>query len=268
MGFRLLRLFLVVSLSVSFAAGCPSKKGDDDDTADGDADADADSDGDTDSDADSDADGDADADADGDADCPSNDPCDVYAQCGCADGENCSYNGSDKQCIPAGTGQQDDACSDTTDCDIGLTCLSDLTCAQYCNDAQGVRCPGGSQCTIALGDPDNPEQELARVCATPSNCDPIAQTGCDAAGNACYIVNPQDGTTDCAPEGEAAVGDACVHTNDCAAGATCIGFQGGDGSHCVAHCDADAQTSTCADGTTCQRLVNGQALGVCVPAQG
>ena len=253
---QLLRLFLVLALMAPAVAACGDD--DDDDTVAGDGDADSDSDG----DADGDGDADADADADGDADCVA-DPCDVYDQCGCDAGQNCTFNGADKQCVPAATGQQDEACSDQGLCDIGFACLSDNTCAQYCDSTH--RCAGGANCSIALGDPANPDGDpLATVCATPSNCDALAGTGCEDP-NACYISNPTDGTTDCAPAGDTAAGEVCVHTNDCAPGATCIGLQGQDTLHCLAHCDATADPTTCAEGSTCQALVNGEPLGICIP---
>ena len=80
------------------------------------------------------------------------------------------------------------------------------------------------------------------------------------------MTDPSDGTTDCAPEGDTAVGGECVNTNNCVAGATCIGFQGQEGSTCVPHCDSTADPDACAEGTHCQATPT-EPLGLCVPNQ-
>ena len=140
---RFLRFFLVLALTAPAVAAC----GDDDDDdsgpdGDADVDADGDGDGDGDGDVDADADGDGDGDADGDADCPSDDPCDLYMQCGCEAGQNCTLGPDGKVCAPAATGQQDEPCSDQGLCDVGYVCLQDETCAAFCDEDLGVRCPG------------------------------------------------------------------------------------------------------------------------------
>ncbi len=261
---QLLRLFLVLALTAPVVVACGDDDDDDDDDTTGDGDADSDSDSDTDSDADGDGDGDGDGDADA---CANPDPCDVYEQCGCEAGQNCTFVNDAKQCVPAATGQQDEACSDQGLCDVGFTCLSDNTCAQYCSDR--VRCPGGATCSIQLGDAEgNP---LAMVCATPSNCDALAGTGCEN-DYACYISNPSDGTTDCAavcgdgtcPDGEGEVGDTCESTNACLPGATCLSVDQVN-YFCFQHCDSAADPTTCPEATTCQDLPAEGTLGLCIP---
>lgn len=113
------------------------------------------------------------------------------------------------------------------------------------------------------------------VCATPSNCDAVANTGC-GAGEACYVTNPTDGTTDCAPmcgdgscgADEGAIGTACASTNGCVAGATCLSFDQGATYACIQHCDSTVEPTTCAAGSSCQAIAGAENLGLCVPDQG
>jgi hypothetical protein len=241
---QLLRLFLVLSLSAPVFAACGDDDDDDDDVG---------------------ADGDADADADGDGDaCADPQPCDVYAQCGCDEGENCTFVNDVKACDQAGTGAQDDDCDQANPCSAGFVCLSDNTCAAFCRT--NGECPNGAACNISLqaagAQPGDPP--LATACSTPDNCDALEQD-CETVGYACYITNPNDGTTDCAPEGDQAPGTDCENTNACRAGATCINL-GGAGFSCLPHCDSTADPSTCEGGATCQSVTNDGPLGVCVPA--
>lgn len=92
------------------------------------------------------------------------------------------------------------------------------------------------------------------------DCDPVAQTGCEVAANACYP------TAGCVPPGTGVDGAACVDDTDCQRGYFCGAQQ------CYRICDCDAVPGAiCNDpvvcaasaGHVCKQYVAG--YGYCIP---
>lgn len=143
--------------------------------------------------------------------------CDVDTGEGCAEGEGCyvttSATGvSSTLCLPSGELPVDAACTATTDCESGFTCLMGPElgpgfCAPPCCDDSS--CPAGMEC-FGFG--------ALRFCARPSrSCDVVRQTGCEP-GTACY---PAPAPT-CVRPGILPAGAACLGATDCAPGLSCL----------------------------------------------
>jgi hypothetical protein len=108
----------------------------------------------------------------------------------------------------------------------------------------------------------------------PSDCDPVAQTGCGDGQKCSWIrIGEDDGALGCVPDGAKAEDAACgfgtpgnqTGYDDCAAGLTCFG---GDTGTCEKVCDATAAGSCGATGA-CQAYADyfdDTAHGFCVPS--
>jgi hypothetical protein len=239
---------LVGSVSCAIVAPVDPRTTDGDADVDGDSDVDADIDADSDIDADVDADidadvdadidGDADIDADSDADTDSDadvtcvdEVCDLWPQCGCADGEACVlYDDGHHDCIEAGPLSHGDDCS-TEDCRAGTVCVN-LTdglppaCLQFCDDHSDCASLGaGSLCALPFG---TDTETWAEACTI--HCDPTAaRTGCPE-GIRCglfQLTATGESLTHCQNGlGTGRQGDPCVAPEDdpdqdCASGHFC-----------------------------------------------
>jgi hypothetical protein len=97
--------------------------------------------------------------------------CDHVAQCGCDDGENCRFDGTEPpSCFPAGPTKQGEVCEEDSECAAGLVCVAGL-CAQMCRsdgDCNDGRCVG-----VMIGDED-----VEGYLACLEKCDPVLQPVC------------------------------------------------------------------------------------------
>lgn len=175
---------------------------------------------------------------------------------GCPAGEGCYFLSMGMGMAPmalcdmSGIGTLGATCASYRDCASGYACQAG-TCQKYCCElGSSAGCPAGAMCSIALTDPTTMMPTGAGLCRTAANCE-IFGTGCPA-GNACYL-SGNDGTTDCAMAGTGTTGAACMYTNDCAAGYSCLGGAGG-ASTCRKLCDTVDMDPGCGAGETCSSL--------------
>ncbi len=175
--------------------------------------------------------------------------CDPLAPA-CPEGEKCVPNPSTGQslCVSSGTDVAiGDACSRSTDCVEGASCISDgaaSTCRELCTPGEVMSCDGAETfCTQTLGsDPS------LGVCAPgPESCDIYTQS---CADEACVLLrNPVDDQvgTYCGDAGSVAIGQPCGNgAGSCVAGAICIQAGSDTGPTCHQVCrDPDV---TCSSG--------------------
>ncbi len=190
--------------------------------------------------------------------------CDLVTGGGCMTGQACQLLAAaagempEGMCVPSGTLGDGAACTMATDCQEGFACVVPAgsgagTCQHYCcpmAPGANAACPTGQSCMTTFQDTD------VGYCSFPDDCDPIAQTGCDA-GEGCYLA--MGGTFACAvPAGDAGgTGHPCAFINDCMPGYACID-------------DMCAELCTRPDGTECDApaVCNGvtgfTTVGVCI----
>jgi hypothetical protein len=130
--------------------------------------------------------------------------CDHLEQCGCAEDENCRFDGYDPpSCFPAGTTAEGEACEAPSECARGLICANDL-CARMCDDDMDCYQGGCAQAVL-----DDVEVEGLGFCV--DKCDPVLQSSCyvtpTPAGNVCQ---PCGSTGNCVPAADFA---SCVNTS-------------------------------------------------------
>jgi hypothetical protein len=168
-------------------------------------------------------------------------------------------------CVAAGTAPTGHACTSTSGCAVGDTCVFG-TCHAYCNNP-GSACSaaGAGDCLAVQGSGGSAIPNLD-VCMVKCDLrDPNACGGTTAAGAAACLVG-SDGKTDCQTwSGTRGVNQACTPTDDCAAGLVCVGPSGG-ASTCKAWCRVG--TADCGAGKTCggfstKLMVDGVEFGAC-----
>lgn len=158
--------------------------------------------------------------------------CDHLAQCGCAEGENCRFDGLDPpSCFPAGPSAEREPCTAPSDCDVGLTCAYDV-CVRMCEIAGD--CDRG-ECVDA--EFDGTDVEGLRFCV--EQCDPVLSDGC---------YDTPTPTDSCQPCGS---GRMCMPGEDLA---RCVATGDGIAREPGAACTEDSQcfAAECYGGT-CQR---------------
>ncbi len=179
-----------------------------------------------------------------------------------------------------GAGSERGPCYGDGTCDDGLVCLSD-----HCVDLGDL--PDAGRPDVASPVPDAPGPDVAtRVDAdvvvlvdadvivlpdaSPGGpCNPVSQTGC-ALGFKCAYILDDPGTgarhVGCAPDGTAAIGDACTEaivageTDSCAAGGDC--YRG------TCHDICTTISDDCVDGlciTFVDALGNPVEIQICLP---
>ncbi len=190
---------------------------------------------------------------------PTTGDCDLTDPTSCGAGMACVPIGMSTtswmtQCIMAGVGGQGATCDPSMQgqCQEGFVCSSSRNiCQKICCATSD--CDTGDFCGNVGG-------LNAGFCATPVDCDPIAQTGCeDSPGTGCY---PADGGLDCVGAGTLGEGEVCVFANDCMPGMGCLGPMGGP-SNCRQWCDMTA-ADPCPAGFTCGGIT-GLPVGACLP---
>lgn len=188
--------------------------------------------------------------------------CDVVGQ-DCDGGLKCDYRDGGRACVADGTLAEGDACASNGDaCRAGLACAvvpvldggSEARCARYCRGDPD--CQGPQQCYVSVVQAGT--SELPQICANPPpGCDMLVQD-CGVPGEACY---PNGSSQACFAEGAVAPPGACVYSNDCVEGATCVNTAGG--ATCRWLCRSPAGAPAC-DGGACVRLTGFANVGVCL----
>lgn len=137
-----------------------------------------------------------------------------------------------------------------------------------------VACGGGdSNGKIKLPD--------ASTVDTPTQCNPLTQAGCAAGEKCTWIIDVATadqyvGHLGCAPDGTAAVGDACTFGaagatgyDDCAKGGVCSQYgQPGQAGICKQVCDQQGGQPTCDDTHVCVTYADLFDVGENLPAAG
>jgi hypothetical protein len=130
-------------------------------------------------------------------------------------------------------------------------------CHRYC--LTNADCVGdGSRCVLDL---PGIEEGLCT-----KDCDPIAQTGCPAAGTKCDVGVDGGAFSQCTGLGTSVQGDPCTTSYTCAAGLTCTSVNAGP-TQCYTWCDVDnavcpAQTACTPFGTPV--VIAGTEYGICI----
>jgi hypothetical protein len=107
-------------------------------------------------------------------------------------------------------------------------------------------------------------------------CNPVVNTGCAMAGQACYLQAMMGGpsTAACAAAGTRESGAACTNNTDCREGFVCLGMMGSTARTCVKMC-CEGDNASCRDtarggtaGSVCDRAVTitGTMIHVCQQA--
>lgn len=180
---------------------------------------------------------------------------------GCESGERCTVLSAGTQaiaaCVPAGPVTIGGDCS-VDECEPGAMCVgtgSGYVCRAYCD--------AGSDCGAEDQHCVWPWPSLPAVGLCTEGCDPVRQTGC-ASGDACYYLDPADGSTDCFPAGTLPEGTDCSSLMDfCQPGLDCVLEPGTTPYeyYCRAFCDGDHPCSS-GDCTTTEAT---EALKFCMP---
>ena len=180
-------------------------------------------------------------------------------------------------CLEGGTAAYEDSCDAQAvgraedeialRCEPGLLCFGDPDnpldpddpgdrqgeCTPMC-DPRAPECPEGRAC-IDYTRADDPatafdETTFQAVCQR-SDCSVFGGAGqCDVEGTECRLLGVLNDAGLCGPAGDAALGDACAAHDDCAGVAFC-GMNGGQGTVCIAMCEAGAEESGCAEDELC-----------------
>jgi cysteine-rich repeat protein len=189
--------------------------------------------------------------------------CELVPQSGCPSGQACDLDDDDDgstECRAITTaGNEDDACTVTTACAAGYSCVSDFSlasCYEFCtSDAQ---CSGvGSRCFIELADDMGDPIPGVTMCS--NSCDPLAQTGCPA-GMGCIVGNMAGGdVTDCREMGTDPDGSPCNSTLECLSGSLCV-TRADMTRRCQEMCNVNGP-DTCAGASTCGGFSNPVTFG-------
>jgi hypothetical protein len=189
--------------------------------------------------------------------------CNSVPQCGCGAGENCDFvaSGSDwvPSCISAGGASLDDACTKSSDCAKGFSCVGTL-CRPFC--ATKADCTGdasGLCLNVKSGGTTSVDIPGYHVCFA-VGCNPMKPLGkCGTQG--CGFLD--DTTTICERAGAATTAGSCASDSfACAPGYVCSSV--GD---CRKWCRVGFDSEDCG-GKLCQGLTStytfeSRTLGLC-----
>jgi hypothetical protein len=188
--------------------------------------------------------------------------CQPVGNSGCEANQNCAFVlGQGTECVTAGSKPTQSACTDTTDCAVGLTCLPAIgVCVKACAGDQDCDGAAGS-CRLLL---DGSDLGIGTVGGCLKSCDVLTQ-GCPAQ-QACHLGS-------CMGLGaNLASGTTCELYSQCAKGLDCLADLTDDGiADCSKYCSVSA-VDPCASGQTCYPLsdvfpgVNAD-WGICVKAE-
>lgn len=164
--------------------------------------------------------------------------CDPFTNSGCRSSEKCTAlqqsNGTlALGCDTKGSKAEGEACSQTVtgssqtddDCASGLACFSiggaAASCHQICSiSGTSCTCRTDELCSLRVSAIDSLGFAFCRPVV---KCQPLEQTGCDKAKEACYFsTSPCYTGSQCAGFGNTKPGDACAVANNCEPGSTCL----------------------------------------------
>jgi hypothetical protein len=179
---------------------------------------------------------------------PATEPCTTIPQSGCPAEHTCQVasHAGHTTCVKAGSAPVAGACSSSTDCAVGLSCVYG-TCQEYCNDFHD--CPGDVVGCIQFFDDDGEAVANKKYCTIPCNPVDAANVGgtpgllsCPPQWG-CYPVHSGApiGTTDCYPVGPRGLGEPCE--NDCGLGLVCLNY--GDHKECASVCLMGKASCSC-----------------------
>ena len=172
---------------------------------------------------------------------------------------------SETQCaqILDGGGALGEPCCSLNSCDPGLACMDSVggpsgacttmgRCQRYC-------CGGTATCAASeVCAPYNPEF-AGGICDPIDRCDLVRQTGCESMpGTSCYPSTGSDPRCLRPTAAMVPVGGACMFTNDCTPGSSCIGTTVGGTvmNRCTRFCDVADGAADCPGAGTavCQTI--------------
>jgi hypothetical protein len=144
-------------------------------------------------------------------------------------------------CFSAGSVQEGGACTDKTDCAVGLTCIHYSTvyaCRKLCT--VNTDCPAGFLCSEGFTCGDNPDT-AGRYCAKPCS-DVVTAAGSSvcATGFRCNFLCDKTTHAPVPPTCDFEAGTqrsgACESDEDCAAGYYCLATGTDGGASCTQAC--------------------------------
>lgn len=158
---------------------------------------------------------------DGAALCPAG-ACNYQSGEGCASGQACRpvlTNGQAQPgCVPAGSAEEGESCSEDNDCIARHLCAAG-TCRRACCGDDWNACPEGRSCFVnrsfLIG--GEPISTGVRVCAPVNECDPLDPVQTCTDGEECLVVDSR-GSSACLPPGAGRAAEPCP----CAGGFVCI----------------------------------------------
>jgi hypothetical protein len=205
-------------------------------------------------------------------------PCDLYAQCGCAapasacDLDPNMFATGGTSCRTESTGGEATVCTTQLTCAAGHSCVGGR-CRTFCDDEGD--CPGpGSLCILSV---NAGGMTIPGVTMCTTDCVPTqAQNATCPTGWACHVYFDAAGSrylTDCttAPATGGGAGAACTTSESCAAGLDCITLNPG-GQQCRPTCvcpGGNCAAGTCTAGTgscrgfTTPVVIGGTTYGAC-----
>jgi hypothetical protein len=169
--------------------------------------------------------------------------------CGCVDAaQNCGYAGDGTfECIAAGPGGLNAACSRNGECQQGFGCAGGL-CRRFCSSVDDCTDATGAECSALFdGDVTLPAKACFYDCDPVSPDRPIDEQAFVTCGGAATCVISDLRHSACLA-GRGSSKTACADTRDCALGWDCYGAQ------CYRYCWTAADG--CPAGQSCTALTD------------
>lgn len=173
-----------------------------------------------------------------------------------ADGVNCGMQNGVRTCLPAGDGEENDACSDASDCSQGLVCVTDIDaladpnsgnplvdgfCARPCSE--DGQCGGDQAC---IGETSG---ALMGGGFCGDRCDPFSHEGNQCGEElACAPVDGVDGICGRESDNSLALYASCTNSDQCPDSSGCIQIEQGV-RKCLPMCDPTLRTAAQRDAT-------------------
>jgi len=211
---------------------------------------------------------------------PAGSVCNIYPQCGCADGQACDLDAAGNGvCRVAGTIADWNVCPASGNaCKKGSTCVNG-TCAPFCGTktAPSSHCDTNAECYQGPVNGTTVPNNL--VCS--SNCDPAspqsASGGYVACGASTNCLPIDDGYAYCSSPVKATGGGdgancynsttANTDSSKCKPGFICLTNSAGTIFECLQQCHVDGSGTKCARGTcngySPKTMVGGLEIGYC-----
>ncbi|TXD39141.1 DUF4397 domain-containing protein [Lujinxingia vulgaris] len=175
-----------------------------------------------------------------------------------AAGVNCGMQNGVRTCLPAGGGDENDACTDASDCSEGLVCVTGIdalvdpnsnTSASFVDGFCARPCSEDGQCggeQACIGETSGAVMGSG-FCG--DRCDPFAHTGnqCGEA-LACAPVDGVDGLCGRESDNELELYESCSGSDSCPDSSACIQIEQGV-RKCLPLCDPTLRTTAQRDAT-------------------